>query len=347
MRGLTISAHGGLEQIEYRDDLDDPALHAGTDVRVRITAAALNHLDLFTVSGLPGVTITPRWVLGADGTGAVESIGSDVTSVAVGDTVVINPGISDRTCEYCLAGEQPLCPRYSLLGEHRPGTMADYVVVPESNVLSVPANIDRAEAAAISLATLTAYRMLVTRAQLRAGERVLIWGIGGGVALACLQIAKLIGAHATVTSGSNEKLARARALGADETINHKEVDVGREIRARTGKRGVDVVVDSVGQASWSQSLAALGKRGRLVTCGGTSGPMVETDVRKLFWNQWSLLGSTMGNDAEYSAVIAHFREGRLRPVVDSTFPIAEGRRAFERLARREQFGKLVLLLDEP
>ena len=275
MRGLTISAHGGLDQIAYRDDLDEPALRAGTDVRVRITAAALNHLDLFMVSGLPGVTITPKWVLGADGTGIVESVGRDVTSVAVGDTVVINPGISDRTCEYCLAGEHPLCPRYALLGEHRPGTMAEYVVVPEPNVLRVPAHVDRAEAAAISLATLTAYRMLVTRAQLHAGERVLIWGIGGGVAVACLQIAKLIGAHVTVTSGNNEKLAHATRLGADDTINHKEFDVGREVRARTAKKGVDVVVDSVGPATWSQSLGALGKRGRLVTCGGTSGPMVD------------------------------------------------------------------------
>lgn len=347
MRGLTISAHGGLDQIEYRDDLAEPMLRAGTDVRVRITAAALNHLDLFVVSGLPGVTITPRWVLGADGAGVVESVGGDVTTVAVGDTVVINPGISDRTCEYCLAGEQPLCPRFALLGEHRPGTMAESVVVPEPNVLRVPADVDRAEAAAMSLATLTAYRMLVTRAQLRAGERVLIWGIGGGVAIACLQIAKMIGAHVTVTSRSTDKLARATQLGADDTINSSEVDVGREMRMRTGKKGVDVVVDTVGQASWSQSLGALGRRGRLVTCGATSGPMVETDVRKLYWNQWSILGSTMGNDAEFAAVVEHFRAGRLRPVVDATFALSDGRQAFERLARREQFGKIVLLVDEP
>ena len=347
MRGLTISAHGGLEQIEYRDDLAVPTLRAATDVRVRISAAALNHLDVFVVSGLPGVTITPPWVLGADGAGVVESVGGDVTTVAVGDTVVINPGISDRTCEYCRAGEQPLCPRFALLGEHRPGTMAEYVVVPEPNVLRVPADVDRADAAAMSLATLTAYRMLVTRAQLRAGERVLIWGIGGGVAIACLQIAKMIGAHVTVTSRSTDKLVRATQLGADDTIDSSQADVGREMRMRTGKKGVDVVVDSVGQASWSQSLGALGRRGRLVTCGATSGPMVETDVRKLYWNQWSILGSTMGNDAEFAAVVELFRAGRLRPVVDATFALSDGRQAFERLARGEQFGKIVLLVDEP
>ncbi len=345
MRGLTISAHGGVERIEYRDDLDEPMLRADGDVRVRLRAAALNHLDLFLLGGLPGVTITPNWVLGADGMGVVESIGAAVTSVAVGDTVVINPGISDRTCEYCLEGEQPLCPRFGILGEHFPGTMAELVVVPAANVLRVRAQADEAEAAGFTLATLTAYRMLVTRAHLKAGERVLIWGIGGGVAIACLQIAKLIGAHVTVTSGSDEKLALATRLGADEAINHTDTDVGREVRARTGKRGVDVVVDSVGQATWAQSLGALGRRGRLVTCGGTSGPMVTTDVRRLFWNQWSILGSTMGNDAEFAAVVGHFNAGRLRPPVDRVYPLAEGRAAFERLEHAGQFGKLVLRID--
>jgi NADPH:quinone reductase-like Zn-dependent oxidoreductase len=345
MRGLTISAHGGLDQIEYRDDLADPVLHRASDVRIRMRTAALNHLDLFLLKGLPGVTITPPWVLGADGTGVVESVGDAVTTVRVGDTVVINPGISDRTCEYCLSGEQPLCPRFGILGEHHPGTIAEYVVVPAANVLAIPASADSAESAALTLATLTAYRMMVSRAQLRAGERVLIWGIGGGVAIACLQIAKLLGAHVTVTSGSDEKLARAIALGADDAINHRGVDVGREMRARTAKKGVDVVVDSVGEATWSQSLGALGRRGRLVTCGGTSGPMVTTDVRKLFWNQWSLLGSTMGNDAEFLAVVEHYREGRLRPPIDRIFPLREGREAFERLERGDQFGKIVIQIS--
>jgi NADPH:quinone reductase-like Zn-dependent oxidoreductase len=342
MRALTISAHGGLEQIEYHDDLSVPELTGAADVRIRMTAAALNHLDLFLLEGLPGVTITPRWILGADGTGVVESIGSEVSSVAIGDHVVINPGISDRSCDYCLAGEQPLCPRFGLLGEHRPGVMAEYVVVPAANVRRIPQTADSAEAAAFTLATLTAYRMLVTRAKLQRGERLLIWGIGGGVAIACLQIAKHLGAHVTVTSSSDDKLARARNLGADDTINHRDADVGREIRARTGKKGVDVVVDSVGEATWSQSLGALGRAGRLVTCGGTSGPMVTTDIRKLFWNQWSILGSTMGNDAEFEAITALFSAGLLRPPVDRVYPLGEGRAAFARLADGAQFGKIVL-----
>ena len=344
MRGLTISAHGGLEQLQLRDDLPVPTLERADDVRISMRAAALNHLDLFLIAGLPGVTITPPFILGTDGTGVVESVGSAVTHVKPGDTVLINPGVSDRTCEYCRAGEQPLCPRFGVLGEHRNGLMAEQVVVPGPNVLPIAGDADTAEAAAFTLATLTAYRMLVSRAQLRAGEHVLIWGIGGGVALACLQIAKLLGAHVTVTSGSDDKLARAKALGADDTINHRGTDVGREIRARTAKRGVDVVVDTVGEATWSQSLGALGRRGRLVTCGGTSGPMVTTDVRRLFWNQWSILGSTMGNDAEFAAVVEHFRAGRLHPPIDAVFDLADAPSAFARLAAGEQFGKIVVRL---
>jgi NADPH:quinone reductase-like Zn-dependent oxidoreductase len=342
VRGLTISSHGGLDRIELRDDLQVPSLAADTDVRVRVRAAAINHLDLFVVGGLPNVHITPPWILGSDAMGTIESIGPAVSGVKVGDEVVINPGISDGSCEYCLDGEQPLCVHFGVLGEHHPGTLAEYVVVPAANVLTMPADTDPIEGAALTLSTLTAWRMLATRARLRAGERVLIWGIGGGVALACLQIAKLIGAHVTVTSGSDEKLARARKLGADDVINHRDVDVGREMRARTGKRGADVVVDSVGEATWSQSLGALGRRGRLVTCGGTSGPMVTTDVRRLFWNQWSILGSTMGNDDEFRAVVEHFRAGRLRPVIDRVYDLEDGRAAFARMRDGEQFGKLVV-----
>jgi NADPH:quinone reductase-like Zn-dependent oxidoreductase len=345
MRGLTISAHGGVDRIEYRDDLAEPPLQRDGDVRLRMRAAALNHLDLFLLGGLPGINITAGWVVGADGVGVVESVGATVSNVAVGDMVVVNPGVSDRTCEYCRAGEQPLCPRFGILGEHFPGTMAELVVVPSVNVQRITPDADVAEAAAFTLATLTAFRMIVTRAQVSDGERVLIWGIGGGVAIACLQIAKMLGAHVTVTSSSDEKLARARALGADDTINHRGVDVGREIRARTSKKGVDVVVDSVGEQTWSQSLGALGRRGRLVTCGGTSGPMVTTDVRKLFWNQWSILGSTMGNDTEFAAIVEHFNAGRLRPAIDRVYPLADGRAAFARLEQGNQFGKIVVAID--
>jgi NADPH:quinone reductase-like Zn-dependent oxidoreductase len=342
VRALTISAHGGLDQLALRDDLAIPALRAPGDVRIRLAAASLNRLDLFVVQGVPGVTIVPPWVLGGDGAGVIESVGSAVTSIAPGDRVLINPGISCRACEYCGGGEHPLCVKFGLLGEHRPGTFAEFVVVPEWNVRRIPRGISDEIAAAFTLATITAWRMLVTRARVQAGEQVLIQGIGGGVALAALQIAKLRGARVWVTSHSDAKLAKAVALGADETLNYHTVDVAREIRARTGKRGVDVVVDSVGAATWAQSLGALGRRGRLVSCGATAGPMVETDLRRMFWNQWTLMGSTMGSDAEFDAIVAELTAGRLIPPVDAVFPLSDARRAFERISERSQFGKLVL-----
>lgn len=344
MRALTIDAHGGLDQLRLRVDLPVPELASPNDVRVRVQAAALNHLDLWVVGGVPGVRITPGWVLGADCVGVVDAVGSAVTSVHVGDRVVLNPGVSDRTCEYCRSGDNPLCLRYAILGEHRTGCFADYVVVPDLNVLPIPGDIDARVAAAFPLVTLTAWRMVVTRARVRPEDQVLIHGIGGGVALAALQICKSIGARVWVTSGSDAKLERARLLGADELLNYRTTDVAKEVRARTGKRGVDVVIDSVGEATWSASLGSLGKRGRLVTCGGTSGPMVQTDIRRLFWNQWTIMGSTMGSDAEFAAIVAELRAGRLFPPIDSAFPIEEGRSAFERLASGEQFGKVVLTL---
>ncbi len=345
VRALTISAHGGLEQLQLRDDVPAPSLQSATDVRVRMKAAALNRLDLWMLGGLKHITITPPWIVGSDGAGVVESVGEEVTSVGVGDHVVLNPGISCRSCEYCLSGDSPLCLRYGILGEHFPGTICDLVVVPESNVVRIPETIPMAEAAAFPLATLTAWRMVVSKARVQAGEDVLIWGIGGGVALAALQICKSLGARVWVTSGSEEKLERAKAFGADELLLHGDVDVGREVRARTGKRGVHVVIDSVGEKTWGQSLGALGKRGRLVTCGGTSGPMVQTDVRRLFWNQWTIMGSTMGNETEFAAATAAFADGRVRAVVDSVHPMSRAADAYSRLQSGGQFGKVVVAVD--
>lgn len=342
MRALTISAHGDLGRLEVRDDLPVPELASDTDVRIRVHAGALNHLDLFVVGGLPGVNITPPWIMGGDAAGVIDAIGKDVRDLSAGDHVVINPGISDRTCEYCLAGEQSLCVRFRLLGEHLPGTFAEYVVVPATNVRKIPPTIPWPDAAAFPLATLTAYRMIVTRAKVQPGEDVLIWGIGGGVSLAAMRLAKRIGARVWVTSASDAKLARARQLGANETLNHTTTDVGREVRARTGKRGVDVVIDNVGESTWQGSLTALGRAGRLVTCGATSGPQVTTDVRRLFWNQWTIMGSTMGNDAEFDAVTELLRGGELVPVIDAVYPLEESRAAFERMRLAEQFGKIVL-----
>ena len=262
---------------------------------------------------------------------------------------MLNPGIADYSCEYCRAGEHSLCRNYRMLGEHLPGTLTEAVVVPEQNVAVIPTLVPPlswAEAAAFSLVTLTAWRMLVTRAQVRAGETVLIWGIGGGVSLAALRIAKLRGAKLIVTSSSDAKLQEAKRLGADVTLNHKTQKISQEVRALTSKRGADVVVDSVGEATWDESLRALGRGGRLVSCGGTTGPNVGIDLRRLFWYQWSILGSTMGNDAEYREIVRRLGTGELRPLVDRVYPFGEARAAFERLARGEQLGKIVIQVAE-
>jgi NADPH:quinone reductase-like Zn-dependent oxidoreductase len=228
-------------------------------VRLRVEAAALNRLDLFVVGGLPGVTITPPWVVGSDGAGVVDAVGPGVTAVRPGDRVVVNPGHGCGACEYCREGETPLCPRYHIFGEHEPGFLAEYAVVPESCVRVRPDHVTAEQAAAFSLATLTAWRMVVSRARVRPGDQVLVWGIGGGVALAALQICKRIGATVWATSSSPEKLERARRLGADHLLDHARDDVPRAIRAATNKRGADVVIDSVGEATWARSLLALGR----------------------------------------------------------------------------------------
>lgn len=322
-----------------------PELRSARDVRIRVRRAALNHLDLFVLRGLPGVTLVPPWIVGSDACGVVDAVGGDVSNVAPGDLAIVNPGISDRSCAFCAMGEHSLCLKYRILGEHLPGTAAEFLVVPADNVRAIPADMDPAIAAAFPLATLTAWRMVRTRARVVAGERVLIWGIGGGVALAALQICKQIGAEVWVTSSHDAKLERAAALGADHTLNTATDDVPGVIRKATARAGVDVVIDNVGEATWARSLQALGKQGRLVTCGATSGPMVVTDVRRLFWNQWTMLGSTMGNDREFDAITRELRAGHLLPPVDGVFPLARGRDAYARLESGEQFGKVVLSLE--
>ena len=349
MRGLTISAHGGLDQLEYRTDLPKPEPRRG-EIRIRVKAVGLNHLDLFVLGGLPNLKIVPPWILGADAAGIVDAVGDlggDAAGrIKVGDTVIVNPGLSDHTCEFCQQGEHSLCVKFGLLGEHLPGTLAEFVTIPARNARTIPRDKPIESAGAFTLSTLTAWRMAVTRARVKKGDNVLIWGIGGGVALAALEIVRRIGGISWVTSHSEEKLALARGLGADHVINYTNTDVGKEIRARTGKRGVDVVFDTVGEATWAQSLGALAKRGRLVTCGATSGPLVQTDVRRLFWNQWDIMGSTMGNEAEFDAIAAEFGAGRLTPLVDSVFDISQGRKAFERLQSGQQFGKVVVRIPE-
>jgi NADPH:quinone reductase-like Zn-dependent oxidoreductase len=343
MKALFLEEHGGLDVLRY-GDRPDPSAGPG-EILVRIHAAALNRLDLFVLAGIPGVPIALPHVPGADGCGVVEALGAGVKGPAPGTRIVIQPGLSCGACEFCRAGEQSLCVSYRILGEHISGTFAELVAVPAVNVYLAPAGLTDEQAAAFPLAALTAWRLLVTRAALRPGETVLIHGIGGGVSTFALQIAKLCGAsRVIVTSSSAEKRAKALEMGADDVIDSKE-DVGRKVRELTKKRGVDVVVDSVGAATWKHSLTAAAKGGRIVTPGATSGPNPEEEIRHIFWKQLSILGSTMGTDAEFSSLLAAVSAGRIVPVVDSVVPLAEGRKAYERMQSSQGLGKIVLKVE--
>lgn len=329
MKAAVIRAHGGTEQVQIADV---PAAElAPGDVRLRLRAAALNHLDLFVIGGIPGLELRMPHVLGADGAGVVDEVGEGVDDLAAGDEVVLDPGLGSPDDE-----------GYALLGEMVDGTFAEKIVVPRRNCFAKPAALSWHEAAAFPLVTLTAWRMLVSKARLQSGEWVLIHGIGGGVSLAALQIARHIGAPAVVTSHSESKRRAAVELGAERAIDYVEEDVVAAAREATGGAGFDVVVDNVGEATFADSIRVCRKGGRIVTCGATSGPRIPVDVRRVFWKQISILGSTMGNRDEFAAMLDVVDAGGIRPVVDRVFPLAEARSALERLERAEQFGKIVI-----
>lgn len=340
MRAVFFEAHGGNDVLKV-GERPDPAPGPG-EVVVRIRAAALNHLDIFVRDGLPNVPIALPHIPGSDGAGVVESVGTRVESLRAGDRVLIQPGLYCNSCEFCRAGEQCLCVKFQLLGEHVDGTFAEKVAVPERNLFRFPETMSFEDAAAFPLAYQTAWRMLVGRAALRPGETVLIHGIGGGVAWAALEIARLAGARVFVTSSEEEKLAAARAAGAEKAWNYRSEDVRKAVAAATAKRGCDVVVDTVGDSTWMISLRSVAKGGRIVTCGATSGPNPKEEIRLIFWNQISILGSTMANDHEFRSLLSAVFSGRLRPRVDSVLPMDSVRRAFERMESGRQHGKIVV-----
>ncbi len=340
MRALYFESHGDPGKLEV-GDRPDPAPGSG-EVVVRVQMAALNHLDLFVLNGIPGIPVALPHVGGADGAGTVAAVGDGVTGWSEGDEAVINPGFSCGTCEFCARGEESMCVGFRILGEHLDGTFGEYVRVPAASLSAKPAHLSWAEAGAFGLTFLTAWRMLIARAKLAKGETVLIHGIGGGVALAALAIAKDAGAAAIVTSSDEAKLARARELGADHTIDYASCDVAREVRGLTGKRGVDVVVETAGQATWLTSLKCAAKGGRVVTCGATTGPNPAEEIRLIFWNQLSILGSTMGSRGDWEAMVRAVEARGLRPVVDRVLPLERGREGYERMLSGGQLGKIVL-----
>jgi NADPH:quinone reductase-like Zn-dependent oxidoreductase len=316
MKAIRIHEDGGPEVLRY-EDAPDPDPGPG-EVLVRLRAASLNHLDLWIRKGLPSVP-KPR-ILGADGAGIRED---------TGERVVINPGIEH--------GE-----RITVVGEHMDGTHAELVAVPEGNVYPLPETLSFEEAAAFPLVFETAYRLLVTKAQLQEGEWVLLWGIGSGVAGAGLAIAKALGARALVTSSSDEKLERARELGADATVNHASGDVRTAVEEATGGTGVEVVLEHVGEATWQTSLQSARAGGRIAVCGATSGPNPPAALHRIWWKQLTIYGSTMGTRSDFEAAYELVKSGRAKPVVDSVLPLSEARAAHERLEAGEQFGKIVL-----
>ncbi len=344
MKAVVFESHGGPDVLKVVNDFPEPVLGPG-DVMLRVRATALNHLDLSVRQGMPTLKLPLPHILGSDVAGEVAEVGDDVADLEVGERVAVNPGLSCGECEFCMRGEESLCADFKILGEHVNGGYAEFVAVPARNVARLPTDFPFEAAAAAPLTFLTAWRLLVTRAQVKPGEDVLVLGAGSGVSTAAIQIAKLAGCTVYVTSSSDEKLRRAKEIGADVLVNYKAVPWSKAVWELTGKRGVDVVLDHVGAATFKDSLRSLRKGGRLVTPGATTGGVTEIDLRVVFWRQLSILGSTMSSQREFEDVMKLVFMGRLKPVVDRVLPLEEARKAHEVLERGEQFGKVVLRVD--
>jgi NADPH:quinone reductase-like Zn-dependent oxidoreductase len=339
MKAVRFHEHGGSEVLRY-EEAPEPALRAG-EVLVRVRACALNHLDLWERSGLERVRIPMPHISGSDVAGDV--VRAEGAEVAAGQRVMLQPGVSCGRCEACLSGRDNECAAYEVLGyRNHAGGYAELVKVPVQNLISIPDGIDYIHAAAFPLTFLTAWHMLMTRAKLERGEEVLVLAAGSGVGQAAIQIARLQGARVLATAGSAEKLERARSLGASEVIHHHEQDVAEEVRRLTNKRGVDVVIEHVGQATWAKSVRSLARGGRLVTCGATTGADAGLNLQALFAKQLSIHGSYMGTKGELLQVARFFFSGEVTPVIDRTFPLAEAAAAQQRLETSGQFGKIVL-----
>jgi NADPH:quinone reductase-like Zn-dependent oxidoreductase len=328
VKAVRIHEDGGPEVLTF-EDVDDPVAGAG-EVLIRLHAASLNHLDIWMRRGLPSVP-KPR-ILGADGAGTVEAVGEGADSFSPGDRVVINPGLDDGA---------------RIVGEHMDGTHAELIAVPAENVYAIPAALTFEEAAAFPLVFETAYRMLVTKARIREGEWVLVWGVGSGVGSASFVIAKALGARTLVTSSSGDKLDRARELGADAAVNHADEDVAATVKQATEGKGVDVVIEHVGEATWKTSLQAAGPNARVVVCGATSGPNPPAQLHRIWWKQLEIYGSTMGTREDFEGVYELVASGAVKPIVDKVFPLADVAAAHEYLEEGRQFGKVVLTIPGP
>jgi NADPH:quinone reductase-like Zn-dependent oxidoreductase len=343
MRAVRVHEHGGPEVLKV-ETLDDPVLRCG-EVLVKVRACALNHLDLWVRRGIPGVRLTLPRIPGSDISGVVKDVGDGVDHIKSGEEVFLSPGTSCGHCRECLSGQDNLCREYKIFGYLRDGGYADYVVSPAENVMKKPDNLSFTEAASFPLTFMTSWHMLITRAGLKMGEDLLVLAAGSGVGTAAIQIGKLMGANVIATAGTAEKLERAKALGADHLINHTEEDFQKQVNTFTQKKGVDVVFEHVGSATWKKSVLSLATNGRLVTCGATTGYEAQVDLRYLFAKHLTLYGSYMGTKGEMMQVTHLMQRGTLRPVVDTVFPLEAAGDAHAHLEKREQFGKVVLEID--
>lgn len=340
MTAACIVAHGGNQAVQV---LQRPRPErAQGEVLVRLHAATVNRVDLYMRDSGEGITHQLPQIMGLDGAGVVEEVDPAESLLHPGQSVVVHPGIACGRCEFCQRGEGVLCTRMSLLGEHRDGTFAQWVSLPAGNVFPMPAGLTFVEAAALGVNHLTAWSMLFTKARLKPWETVLIFGIGGGVSLAALQLAKLAGARVIVTSRDDGKLERALAMGADAAVNSQRGDVAKAVLAETGGRGVDVVFENVGAVVWSSAMKSLVRGGRLVTCGATTGDQPPADLRRIFIRQLQILGSTLGDLHEFRDLLALVGRTGLKPVIDSTFALPEVHAALDRLESGHQFGKVAL-----
>lgn len=340
MKAAFLTGHGGNEVVNVGDR---PVRGIGAgEALVRLRAATLNHVDLYMRNSGAGITHSLPQIMGLDGCGVVERLEAPESTLAVGQEVVIQPGIACGHCEFCVRGDTALCSSIRFLGEHRDGTFAEYAAVPVRNLFPKPADLSDAEAAALGTNHLTAWRMLFTKARLQPWESILVFGIGGGVSLAALQLAKRIGACVFVTSRYDDKLERATAMGADVAINSSKEDVAKRVMALTGKRGVDVVFENVGQAVWPSALRALRKGGRLVLCGATSGDAPSAELRRLFVRQIEILGSSLGSLDEFHQLLTFVGHTGIHPVIDATYPLARIHEALDYLESGRQFGKVAL-----
>ncbi|GAA6762980.1 MULTISPECIES: zinc-binding dehydrogenase [Thermus] len=343
MKAVVMEARGGPEVLKVAEV---PTPEPGPkEVRLRVKAAALNHLDIWVRKGVASPKLPLPHVLGADASGVVEAVGPGVTGFAPGDEVVVNPGLSCSHCERCLAGEDNLCPKYEILGEHRWGAYAEYLVVPEANLLKKPANLSFEEAAAIPLTFLTAWQMVVDKLQVRPGDDVLVMAAGSGVSVAAIQIAKLFGARVIATAGSEEKLRRAKELGADEGVNYTHPDWFKEVRRLTGGKGADKVVDHTGALYFEGVIKATANGGRIAIAGASSGYEGTLPFAHVFFRQLSILGSTMASKSRLFPILRFVEEGKLRPVVGQVLPLEEAAEGHRLLEERRVFGKVVLRVN--